>query len=276
MQLGIFAKTFEGKDPLTVLSAAKAAGYSAVQYNMACSGLPSMPDEIPESTAKAVKSVSEATGVDIVAVSGTYNMIHPDPRVREQGHARLKVIARNAHAMGTRLITLCTGTRDPDDQWHAHSANTSTEAWRDLLKSFEAALMIAEEFDVDLGIEPEHANVVSSAVRARHLISELRSPRIKIVLDAANLIEDQVGPAQHVVVIRAVDLLGEYIALAHAKDRTRSGGFATAGEGILDYDHFLACLKRVEFNGPLITHGLSAAEAPGVAAFLKERLEVVP
>jgi hypothetical protein len=47
MRLGIFAKTFPGNDPVTVMSAARMAGYGAVQYNMACSGLPAMPDAIP-------------------------------------------------------------------------------------------------------------------------------------------------------------------------------------------------------------------------------------
>ena len=38
MQLGVFAKTFTGTDPLTVLSASRAAGSETVQYNMSCSG----------------------------------------------------------------------------------------------------------------------------------------------------------------------------------------------------------------------------------------------
>ena len=36
MRLGIFAKTFSGSNPLTVLGAVKAAGYDAAQFNMAC------------------------------------------------------------------------------------------------------------------------------------------------------------------------------------------------------------------------------------------------
>ena len=49
-----------------------------------------------------------------------------------------------------------------------------------------------------------------------------------------------------------------------------SGRFATAGQGIVDFPDFVARLKAVGFDGPLVTHGLSAAEAPHVAAFLKE------
>ncbi len=43
MQIGIFAKTFAGNDADTVLRQSAEAGYEGVQYNMACSGLASMP-----------------------------------------------------------------------------------------------------------------------------------------------------------------------------------------------------------------------------------------
>lgn len=76
MRIGIFAKTFPGHDPLTVLGAARAAGYSCVQYNMACSGLPALPDALTDADSAAVRAASQATGVAISALSGTANMIH--------------------------------------------------------------------------------------------------------------------------------------------------------------------------------------------------------
>ena len=189
MQLGLFAKTFEGHDPGTVLAAVQAAGYSATQYNLACSGLPAMPDAIAPEAAQAVARAAHAHGLSLTAVSGTYNMVHPDMAVRAAGHARLEVLAAACTGMGTRLITLCTGTRDPFDQWREHPDNATPAAWRDLLAAMEVALDIAERHDVLLGIEPELANVVSSAAKARALIAQLGSPRLRIVLDAANLFE---------------------------------------------------------------------------------------
>ncbi|MCE2749841.1 MAG: hypothetical protein LW715_14095, partial [Rhodobacter sp.] len=92
MRLGIFAKTFAGDDPGNVLGAARAAGFACVQYNMACSGLPAMPDDIPAAVAAAVRAASAQTGVAVAAVSGTYNMIHPDLAVRAAGLRRLGVL----------------------------------------------------------------------------------------------------------------------------------------------------------------------------------------
>jgi len=272
MKLGIFAKTFEGSDPETVLKAVNAAGYSCAQYNMACSGLASMPDEIGLNAARAVAEASRSTGVDIVAVSGTYNMIHPDLATRQAGHRRLEVLAARCADMGTGLITLCTGTRDPVDQWKEHPDNNTPEAWRDLLGAMEKALRIADRYDVDLGIEPELANVVNSAEKAKRLIHELQNPRIKIVLDPANLFEVASPEQQRDLVAAGIDLLADRIVMAHAKDRNRDGTFATAGKGVIDYDFYLSRLRAIGFKGSLITHGLAASEAPGVAEFLNGHL----
>jgi sugar phosphate isomerase/epimerase len=269
MQLGIFAKTFTGSEPSTVLSAVRAAGYRTVQYNMACSGLAAMPDAIAAPVAASVSLMAKKAGVQIAAVSGTYNMIHPNVVERNKGHARLAVIASSCAAMETSMITLCTGTRDPFDQWRGHPDNTSKEAWQDLLRAMETAIAIAEQYDIDLGIEPELANVVNSAAKARQLIDELKSPRLKIVLDPANLLEREPLDQQRRIVSDAIDLLADRIVMGHAKDRTVDGAFTTAGTGCLDYHHYMSCLKGVGFDGPLITHGLTETEAPGVAQFLK-------
>jgi sugar phosphate isomerase/epimerase len=273
MRLGIFAKTFPGTSPDAVLSASSAAGFTVAQYNMACSGLAAMPDKIPHDVPRAVAAAAAATGIEIVAVSGTYNMIHPDPLARLQGHARLSVLAAAAAALPTKLITLCTGTRDADDQWRAHPDNDTQEAWRDLLLSMETAARIAEEHGIDLGIEPELANVVNTAAKARRLIREIGSSRLKIILDPANLFETGTQQRQRDLVSAAVDLLADCIVMGHAKDRRGDGSFTAAGSGVLDFPHYLSCLHRAGFQGPIVTHGLAASEAADVALFLRGTLE---
>ncbi len=268
MRLGIFAKTFPGSDPLTVLQAARAAGYAAVQYNMACSGLAAMPDAMTWDQTAAVSQASAETGIAIAAVSGTYNMIHPDPGIRADGMRRLATLIDGAAALGTGMVTLCSGTRDPQDQWRHHPDNNTPEAWRDLLDEMAKACTLAEARGVRLGVEPEMANVVDSADRARALIDHLQSPALAIVLDPANLFEVTSLARQRDILARAVDLLAERIVMAHAKDRHPDGSFATAGQGVVDFPHFLARLRAAGFDGDLVTHGLTADAAPGVARFL--------
>ena len=268
MRLGIFAKTFAGDDPAMVLAQVRAAGFACVQYNMACSGVPAMPDDIPAAVTTAIRAAATREGVAISAVSGTYNMIHPDVAVRAAGLRRLGVLIAAAGAMGTGMVTLCTGTRDPDDQWRHHRDNASTESWRDLLVEMAKAAALAEAAGVRLGIEPELANVVNSASAARRLIDEIASPSLAVVLDPANLFEVADAAMRRDLVARAVDLLADRIVMAHAKDRDAAGGFATAGQGVIDFGHFIGCLRAAGFDGDMVTHGLTEAEAPGVAAFL--------
>jgi sugar phosphate isomerase/epimerase len=268
MQLGIFAKTFTGTSPGPVLAAVRAAGFSAAQYNMACSGLNALPDRIPPDAAEAVAKAAAAQGLNIAAVSATYNMAHPDPAARASGRAALAAIAAAAPAMGTRLLTLCTGSRDALDQWRHHPDNQSQAAWSDMRAECEALLAIAEEHDLLLGIEPELGNVVNSASAAARLLREAGSPRLRIVFDPANLFERAAASEQRHIFDAALDMLGGAVSLAHAKDRTADGGFAAAGLGVIDWAHYLGALKRIGFDGALIVHGLTAQEAPDAAAFL--------
>jgi sugar phosphate isomerase/epimerase len=92
-----------------------------------------------------------ARGIRIAAVPGTVNMIHSDVAERRRGLRALRVIASACWALGTRCITLCSGTRDLQDMWRGHRDNDSPLAWTDLLASMEAAVAIAEEFDIFLG-----------------------------------------------------------------------------------------------------------------------------
>jgi len=268
----VFAKTFPGTDPDTVLAAAASAGFETVHYNMVCSGLPAMPDAIAPDVTTEIANAAHRHELSICGVSGTFNMIHPDPSVRHTGLARLDVIAGSAHAIGTNLITLCTGTRDPDDQWRGHPDNAGREAWRDLCATMTEAVAIAEAHDVVMGIEPELANVVSSAASARRLIDELQSDRIRIVIDPANLLDDATRGEQRRIISEAIDQLADLIVVAHAKDRAPEGSVTSPGKGVIDFDHYLAELQRIGFQGPLVAHGFTARDAENVARFLRGRL----
>lgn len=269
-QLGIFAKTFPRSSIERNLDAVAGHGLGVVQYNLSCAGLASLPEQVPTGLAARIGASAAARGIRIAAVSGTFNMIHPDREVRRAGLRALRTVAGTCAALGTRTITLCTGTRDPLDLWRGHPDNRDPQAWRDLLASMEAAVSLAEEFDLLLGIEPATANVVDSAARAQLLLREMRSPHLTIVLDAANLLTVDGLGRQRDVLENAFDLLGPHITLAHAKDvRVHDGALrhVAAGTGWLDYPLYLSLLRSVRV--PLIVHGLSETEVPWSLAFLR-------
>lgn len=270
MQVGVFAKTFPGSEPTGVLAAVRDAGFAVTQFNLACAGLPSMPDAVPDAAIETIGAVAKATGIGLVALSGTYNMAHPDSRMREDGLRRLAVVIETAARLSIPLVTLCTGTRNAEDQWAYHPNNADPSAWADMAHEMERALQLAERHGVDLGIEPEQANIVTSAEDAMQLIGEMGSKRLRIVLDPANLFERANADQARSIVGEAVERVAGHVSLAHAKDRFADGRFATAGQGVVDFADFITRLKATGFDGSLVTHGLSAGEAPGVARFLKE------
>jgi sugar phosphate isomerase/epimerase len=277
MRLGIFAKTFARPSVKEVLGAVRAHGLDCVQFNMACAGLPSMPERIDAAVCNRIRSAAAARGVTLAAVSGTFNMIHPDPEKRRAGLNRLRVLAGACKLLGAPVVTLCTGTRDPEDMWRRHPDNDSAAAWRDLLDSMRVAVGAAEEAGVTLAFEPEVANVVDTARKGRRLLDEIGSPRLKVIMDGANLFHAGDLARMRDVLDEAFALLGPDIALAHAKDLTHDGeaGHAAAGTGLLDYDYYLALLHSCGYDGPLILHGLSEAQVEASVAFLRGKLATV-
>lgn len=277
MRLGIFTKTFHLPTLDAKLQAVKAFGMSDVQFNLSCAGLPSLPDdpeELDAATCELIRETFARHGVNMAAVSGTFNMIHPDPAVREEGLRRLAVLAGACGELGTEIITLCTGTRDPDNMWRRHPDNDTAAAWRDLLHSMERALSLAEGYGVTLAFEPEVANVVDSAAKGRRLLDAMRSPQLKVIMDGANIFHAGELAHMHAILDEAFALLGADLALAHAKDLVRDGaaGDRAAGTGVLDYDHYLRLLRIAGYSGPLIMHSLREEEVGQTVAFLAAKM----
>jgi sugar phosphate isomerase/epimerase/pimeloyl-ACP methyl ester carboxylesterase len=275
MRLGIFTKTFVRPDLAATLDAVVACGLDCVQFNFSSAGLPSLPEKIDPKVLSVIACEIERHRISVAAVSGTFNMIGPDSSKRREGLRRLDVIAASCAELGAPMVTLCTGTRDPQDMWKDHPQNDSVEAWQDLLVSMEEALKIADKHDVCLGIEPETTNVVNSAKKARRLLDEMGSSRLKIVLDATNLFRPGESSRMSEILDEAVDLLGTSIALVHATD-FRDGKIiqnVASGLGILDWPSLLRLLSAAGFDGPLILHGLAEAEVNASVAFLRQELK---
>jgi sugar phosphate isomerase/epimerase len=275
VQLGIFAKTFARPTVEEVFDAVAGHGLRCVQFNFACAGLPSLPDQVEAALLDRVRKAAAERRIALAAVSATFNMIHPDPKQRRAGRRQLDVIAGTCSRLDTRLVTLCTGTRDPEDMWRRHPDNDSLAAWRDLRVGLNKALTTADKHDITLGIEPETANVIDSARKARRILDELKSPRLKIILDPANLFRRGDLPRMREVLDEAFDLLGGDIVLAHAKELGGDGHAVhrALGTGLLDWEHYLALLQQAHFSGPIIMHGFTEKDVAASTAFLRPALE---
>ena len=266
-RLGIFARTYHRDDLNSVLEAVKSDGFDATQFNLSCAGLASLPERLEESSCRSIRTDLARNGIDMIAISGTFNAIHPDITIRSEDTRRCCGLIAKARLLGTDLVTLCTGSRDAENMWRAHPDNLTAEAWSDMLETLAKLVTQAELHNVFLGIEPETANVIDSAKKAKRLIDEIRSPVLKVVMDPANLFGGNDYTDMSSVLSSAFEQLGDHIALGHAKDTP------APGLGKLDFHQYLALLKSVGFVGPLVLHNLSESDVPASASFLREILE---
>ena len=272
MRLGIFAKTFARPSLEETLDAVRAHGLDATQFNMSVAGLPTMPDSIPA-------ELADARAAPLARAAWRW----PRSRARSTWPTRTRRCARPAcvgcevlaaacPALGTAVITLCTGTRDRENMWRRHPDNETPEAWQEMRATMIDALAIAERHDVVLAFEPEISNVVDSrrrraaAAGRAALAAAAGGHRRREPLRRRRPVGSL--PNSGAVLTEAFELLGGDIVLAHAKDVTENGSFAAAGQGDVDWEHYLALLDASGYTGALIMHGLEEADVADSTAFL--------
>jgi sugar phosphate isomerase/epimerase len=276
VKLGVFAKTYERPSVDERFASAAGDGFSCVQFNLACSGLDTLPREpVPERVSVEIERAARRHEIEIVAVSGTFNMAHPSAAVRDAGVHGLKNLIAWAAASKVPIVTLCSGSRDAADMWRAHPENRSPQAWQDMLETLTPALRAAEAAGILLAVEPEPANVVSNASCGRRLLDAVGSPWLKIILDPANLVNLDAPNGDRDGLAETIDLLVADTILVHAKDRRADGSVCPAGEGIVEFRSFLGGLQRAGYNGPLVVHGISENEAPTAVHHLRSTLEAL-
>ena len=231
-EVGVFARVFPVGPPGQVAAQIRAAGFTTTQLNLSAVGRPTLDDRLTASEATSIARAFTDHGVRIV-------------------------------------ITLCTGTRTPDNMWKAHPDNDTTAARDDLLDTLGRLIPAAAAAGIRLGIEPEPGNVISDAQSAQWLLTELGSDgdTLAIVLDPSNLVTIQTAPEQDRILRHAFDVLGARTEAVHAKDVVESG-YAAPGAGLLDYGLVMSLHSQLPHRVPVIAQDLSTGDAPRVYDFL--------
>jgi sugar phosphate isomerase/epimerase len=210
-----------------------------------------------------VRRAFDGVGVGIPSVSVTYNVIHPEAELRAVQTSQADRLIGLVPILGAEVVTLCSGTRGPDNMWRAHPGNLADDAWTDLRRTLDELLAAAGEAGVRLGIEPEPGNVVRDANRAARLLDELgHDAPIGIVLDPANLLSPETVPRQSEIPAEAIDLLGTSVISVQAKDVVASG-YSAAGAGLMDHPCVFRQLARLA-PGPVIVQDAHEGDAARV------------
>ena len=275
MRLGIFAKTYDRPDVASCLQAVADAGIPATQFNLSVAGLPTIPDApVPDAVIHQIRAAASQADVALAAISGTFNAAHPDPAHRQAYLDRFPHLCAAARDLQIDIITLSSGSRDPDDMWRWHPDNTDPQAWADSRTTLQAVAALAEDHGLTLAVEPEHSNIVATAEQAIMMLDQVGSPALKIVYDAANLLDpDDYDPAAAAdAITRDIATLGPHIVLAHAKELIAHRAPAAPGAGLLPWKLIVQTLHETGFDGTLVTHGLPETSVPLAVATLSAAL----
>jgi len=267
MRLAIFARTFRRPTLEQVLDAIAGSGIRDVQFNFSCAGMDTLPSKHESSLLDRITEAHRIRGLKMIAISGTFNAIHPNLELRNLLIQRCIKLIEACGYMKVPLVSLCTGTRCAEDMWTAHPDNTMPSVWMDLCRTLEPLIEAAEANDIDLGIESERSNVINTAQRARQLLDEMQSPKLRIIMDGANLIETCEQDSQQITLQKAFELLGEAIVSVHAKSASLE---KPINQGSLDWQLYFALLHQLGYDGSVVLHNLFEKDVPASKEFIEK------
>lgn len=276
MYPAIFSRTYPSTHIDEVLEAISRDGFTGAQMNLSSFGMDALPDTLDTEALARGRDAAARLGVNMVALSGTYNMAHPDPAHRRGMRPGFTQVLRAARALAVPIVTVCTGSRDPVDKWAEHPDNSSPSAWRDFRAELDWALGLAGRHSIVLAVEPEPGNVVRDAHVARRMLDEVAAPNLKIVLDVANIVGASGLANQQAIIDEAVNLLGPDVVLVHAKDIDESGAVVAPGRGAIDLPSFVTAVSAAGYDGALVGHGFDHDETKTASRALAALCSTAP
>ena len=270
MKKGVFARILLPDSFPDACKRISDCGYSAIHLNLSSIGTLPMPPEISQEQMRLIKDTVSEFALEVVGLSGTFNIIHPDSDYRISYKNRFEILKQVAVELGIPMISLCTGTRNTNDKWTFHPDNNSKEAWTEMIHALEQLVDIVDGTNIKLGIEPEVGNVVNTTAKASNLIREMASDHLKIIFDPANLFEEAKTKEVEYLIESGLDLLGDHLIMVHIKDRAADGKFTTPGKGIIPFDFLLDKVKTYKDNLPVVAHGFNSSDLEYVGQFLDD------
>ena len=258
LRIGARAHDF-GKLPADELAARIAAkGFVAVQLalNKAIEGLDLQPGDLNPGLAFHVGEAFRRHGVQISVLGCYINPLHPERNKRRELIGWFKEHLRFARDFGCGLVALETGTPDPD--YLPHPDTHTEDSFQESLATIAELVAEAEKFGVIVGIEGVTTHAVSTPSKMRRMLDSIASPNVQVVFDPVNLISFENHRDQQRIVEESLQLFGERIAVAHAKDFAIGAGslsMVPPGKGSFDY-------------GPLLRHLVT--RKPGISILCEE------
>lgn len=180
-----------------------------------------------------------------IAVLGCYvNITDPDAEGRKEALNQFASHLRLSRDFGASLVGTETGwMKDP-------ALHYTEEAFLEVVKSVEIMVREAERCGATVGIEAVASHPLHSARLARRLLDLVPSNNLQIILDCVNLISPDNYENRDNVVLEALELLGDRVAVLHLKDCVLHNGSIQGvpiGQGGMN---FAPILKFMKYDRP--------------------------
>ena len=141
------------------------------------------------------------------------------------------------------------------------------DVWHTAVATGKQLAVLAEANGATVLLEPFHVSLLASAKRTRLFLEEVGSPRVRALLDPANLLE--VNDLEEMF-----QQLGKWIDCIHAKDRKyHTAAGVAAGQGDLDYAKLVTLAAQRTPGVPLIIEYAGTKNYREALKYLREALK---
>jgi len=227
--------------------------------------------DLTEPRCQAIAAAYRAAGVSIHSMGVYANLIHPDPAECKANLAYFDAMMKIGGAMGVKMFVSEAGHyHSPDKPEPAVALHFQEEVWKTMVSVGKELARLAESHQATVLLEPFYRGFLASAKRTRVFIEEVGSPRIRALLDPANLLE--VNDLEEMFT-----QLAPYIDCLHAKDRKlHVDRGVPAGQGDVDYEKFVALAAKHAPRTPLILEYVGPEDYLQSLAHLRKALDRRP
>ncbi|MBN2308435.1 MAG: sugar phosphate isomerase/epimerase [Candidatus Hydrogenedentes bacterium] len=192
-----------------------------------------------------IANAYRAQGVSIHSIGVYTNLIHPDDAERDANLAYFDAMMAAGDAMGVHTFITEAGHHEPEEP-PGVPYYLQEPVWLRMVETGKRLAALAEKHDATVLLEPFYRGFLTTAKRTRLFVEDIGSPRIRVLLDPANLLE--LNDMEEMFA-----QLQPWIDCLHAKDRKLhvDRGVA-AGKGDLNYDEFVALAAQYAPHAPFI------------------------
>lgn len=239
------------KRPIQALCAeVKAHGFDAVELAVGASGFLT-----PDSDEATCAEIARTAGKESIKISSLasglgwqFPMSSPDPEVRHKAVEILKRCLRIGGWLGIDCVLVVPGMVSSFNAKGTEHVPYDV-AYENMRAAIPAAVPVAEESGVVIGIENVWNKVLLSPLEMRDFIDGFATEWVGAYLDVGNMIVS--GYAED-----WVRILGKRIGCVHFKDFKREvgtiSGFCDLLEGDVNYPEVMKALREVGYDGPCV------------------------